>query len=365
MSINDADLSVGCAYLDTSISPNKLPEGAAAPEGGAIGGGGNPVLVTRGESTDRHNQSGGETALIDWLSFTVPPGKNWDRDWRWMRDCLKHVFNISPEAWQGTSRKWSGYQHRVDLIHPGQRGESISLGLFAYGGDSQNGTLHTSLNATACARIDDWQQVMEWGDSVCACITRVDTAHDDFEGKILNIVQVREWYEQRLFNTSGRPPKAELIDDLGSGKGKTFYIGNRAYGKLARFYEKGKKEGDPTSPWMRAEIEFRNKSRYIPWDIVITPGKYLAGAYPCLAYLSTEQCRIKTIKKSATINYFSMVDWLKTATGKSINVMLQVEHGDAQAVMDKIRRDGAPKRLEPFVSFEGALEECSHEDPES
>ena len=70
-----------------------------------------------------------------------------------MRDCLKFVFEIQPEAWKGTNRKWSGYQHRVDLIHPGERGESLNLGLFAYGGDSQKGTMHTSLNAQACARI--------------------------------------------------------------------------------------------------------------------------------------------------------------------------------------------------------------------
>lgn len=138
------------------------------------------------------------------------------------------------------------------------RGESINLGLVAYGGESQNGTMHASLNGTACARIKDWEQIHAWGESVGAHITRADTAHDDFTGEILNIEQVRNWYSEGFFSSSGRPPTAQLVDDLGSGKGKTFYIGNRAHGKLTRFYQKGKKAGDANSPWVRAEVEWRN-----------------------------------------------------------------------------------------------------------
>ena len=210
----------------------------------------------------------------------------------------------------------------------------------------------------------DWEQVQAWCETVGAVITRVDTAHDDFEGRILTIDQVLRWYKEELFSTNGRPPTAELIDDLGSGKGKTVYVGNRANGKLVRFYEKGRKEGDPTSHWMRAEVEWHNKSRLIPWDIIINPGRYLAGAYPCLAYLSAEQSRIKTIKKSALITYDSSVKWVRNSAGKLLNVMLQVE-GDAESVLEKVRRDGAPKRLEPYVGLKGAMPEKNHEDVES
>ena len=57
-------------------------------------------------------------------------------------------------------------------------------------------------------------------------------------------------------------------------------------GKMLRIYEKGKQLGDSESPWVRVEAELRNKSRVIPWDALTRPGSYLAGAYPCLAYLS-------------------------------------------------------------------------------
>jgi len=334
--------------------PGVLDNGAPAC---AAGGASEPSrLVIRDETTNTPVIPD-STAFIDWLSFTVYPSEG--RNWMWLRGCLQFIFEIQPQAWRGTNKRWSGYTHRVDLVHTGQRGETISLGLVAYGGESQRGTMHVSLNAQACALVKDWQQVMEWGDSVGATITRVDCAHDDLEGKILTIEQVRRWYTEGLFSVTGRPPNAHLHDDLDSGKGKTFYIGNRAHGKLARFYEKGKQLGDPKSLWMRAEVEYRNTSREVLWDILINPGHYLAGAYPCLAYLSEIQSRIKTIKKAGSISYEKMSAWVSTAAGKAINVMIMVE-GDESAVIKLIRREGTPKRLQPYVGIDGALVGRSH-----
>lgn len=60
------------------------------------------------------------------------------------------------------------------------------------------------------------------------------------------------------------------------------------------------------------------------------------------------QWRIKTIQKSATISYVHMVGWVRTAAGKSLNVMLQVNQGDTGAVLGKVVREGTPKRLQAF-----------------
>jgi phage replication initiation protein len=198
-----------------------------------------------------------------------------------------------------------------------------------------------------------------------AVITRCDVAHDDFEGKTINIEQARSWYLDGGFGSMGRPPKAKLVDDLGSGKGKTFYVGNRAFGKLCRVYEKGKKEGDPNSSWNRLEVEFRSKGREIPWDIVIRPGDYLAGAYPCLWYLSGCQERIRTIRTTASINYRGMVEWVRSAAGRALNVMLDVEGGDAASVLTQVVRLGAPKRLEAYSIRKGLLHSVAHADVES
>lgn len=298
-------------------------------------------------------------AHIDWLAFTIPQGE--DRDWRWLRQALDDIFDIPLEAWKGTNHKWSGYTHRVNLIQPLDRGETINLGLVAYGGEHQRGTMHVSLNGQACARIHDWQLIHDWGETVNATITRIDTAHDDFEGKTVNIDIALDWHKKKLFSFTGRPSNAQLIDDLGSGNGKTLYIGKRANGKLTRIYEKGKEQGDPLSPWVRVETEWRNQSRVIPWDIVINPGHYLAGAYPCLEYLSIKQVKIKTIQRAGAINYDAMVKWLKTVAGKSLNAMLQVEHGDVDAVIKQIVREGLPKRLEPFAGLSDVINRDEHE----
>ncbi|MGE0115840.1 MAG: replication initiation factor domain-containing protein [Steroidobacteraceae bacterium] len=190
------------------------------------------------------------------------------------------------------------------------------------------------------------------GPNLEANITRVDLAHDDFAGEQINISRALEWFREGQFSTNGRPPAAQFIDDLGSNKGKTLYIGQRTSGKLLRIYEKGKQLGDPESAWVRAEVELRNKGRHIPWDTVTDPSRYLAGAYPALCFLSTQQDRLRTTQRAGQISYEAMVKNLRTQGGKSLNVMCQVLQGDASAVLVQLVREGAPKRLAGFAPSE-------------
>ncbi|MCW5571744.1 MAG: replication initiation factor domain-containing protein [Steroidobacteraceae bacterium] len=217
--------------------------------------------------------------------------------------------------------------------------------MLAHGGKAQKETLHVELNAHACARISDWNAVRLWGDVYGANITRIDVAHDDFSGAVVNIARAMQWWQEGAFNSNGRPPRSELIDDLGSNRGKTLYVGRRGSGKLLRVYEKGKQLGDPASPWVRAEVELRNKGRIVPWDTVRAPGRYLAGAYPALGILSGEQSRIRTVRRAVEISYAAMVKTLRMQGGKSLNVMCAVNEGDAEAVLSQVVREGAPKRL--------------------
>lgn len=196
--------------------------------------------------------------------------------------------------------------------------------------------------------VKDWNKVYEWGLLTGSIMTRCDLAHDDYQGKTVNIEICQNWYKKGLFNWNGRPPKPFLYDDCGTGDGKTYRIGKRKNGKELRMYEKGKEQGDPNDPWFRVETEFRNKDRIIPWDILVKPGQYLAGSYKALNYLSEEQIKIKTIKKQKDMTYEQTVDWVRTAAGKAINVIIQENDGDLSAVFDLIVREGIPKRLEPY-----------------
>ncbi len=283
-----------------------------------------PRRVTRGESTAN------VTAHIDWFACTFL------RDSLNLASLIESVFLVPQEDWKRHRNGWQGYDIRIDLA---------GFGLLAYGGEHQRGTAHIELNAHGCARVQDWNAIRVWCESYGVRITRVDLAHDDFIGETVNINKARAWFDEGQFTTGGRAPCARLIDDLGSNKGKTLYVGRRQNGKLCRVYEKGKQLGDPQSPWCRVEVEFRGKSREIPHDVLTRAGDYLAGAYPCLAELSQCQDKVRTLSKSAEISYERMVDCLRTQYGPTLNVMLQVESGDVFEVFEQVVRPGTPKRL--------------------
>jgi len=283
-----------------------------------------PRPVTRGES---HTHS---TALIDWFACTFVPGSGG-------LSVIESVFLLPRSQWEQRAVGWQGYDTRIDLG---------GFGLLGYGGEYQRGTVHLELNAHGCARIQDWQAVQIWSEAAGVRITRIDLAHDDFSGQSVSVALARTWLDQGQFTAGGRAPYARLVDDLGSNKGKTLYVGQRQNGKLCRVYEKGKQLGDPQSPWCRVEIEFRGKSRDIPHDILVRPSDYLAGAYPCLAFLSLRQDKVRTLKKCAEIGYAHMVKCLRTQYGPALSVMLRVEGGDPFAVIEQAMRPGIPKRLE-------------------
>ncbi len=287
-------------------------------------------------------------ALIDWLAFTLTPplqiglmarldGLD-DSGYRWMCGELVRLFNVDENSIERQKTGGSGYKHRARF--PG--------GQILWGGPNQRGTINVSISGVGCSRIEDWPTVAAWLESQQAKLKRVDLAHDDFASETFSIEKLREWYEAGEFGAGGRRPEAQLVDDLGSGKGRTFYVGNRKNGKLLRGYEKGKQLGDPESPWVRVEVEWHDQSRVLPYDILTRPGQYLAGAYPCLRFLNIKQSKIKTIFRGAKIAFDSAVSNLRQQGGKLVNLMLSVFGGDYGEVVEQLRRDGIPKRIEPY-----------------
>jgi phage replication initiation protein len=302
-----------------------------------------PRSVIRGETHGRDGQASADIAFVDWLAFTVRPMACVPDTSHWLRNALVDVFCVPPEDWTSKGRGWNGYAHRIDLG---------AFGLLAFGGEAQKGTLHVELNAQACRRLQDWNAARLWGETNSAVITRVDLAHDDLQGDEVSIDTALAWLKEGRFNSNGRPPTAQLIDDLGSNKGKTLYVGRRANGKFLRVYEKGKQLGDESSSWIRAEVELRNKGRAVPWDVVTEAGRYLAGAYPALRFLSAEQSRLRTVRRAGEISYASMVKNLRAQGGKSLHVMSLVHGGDSSEVLLQVVREGIPKRLAGYSEQE-------------
>ena len=275
-------------------------------------------------------------AHIDWCAVTVKPPQF--KTHLWVMRELGRLFGLDLFTPRGTGLY--GYKFSA-IIEEG--------GLMAWGGQNQRGTVYVSLNGQGCSRVTDWEKLREWCECHRARITRLDLAHDDFEGKTVTIEKAKAWYEAGGFNAGGRKPSPRIAGDWWNGvKGRTVYFGERAHGKLLRIYEKGKQQGDPESPWVRIELELHNKSRVIPLDALTRPAAYLAGAYPCLRFLSAEQCKIKTIRKAATTAYKKAVEVARTQCGKVVNVMLQVHGGDSSAVVRALAREGLPARLDPY-----------------
>lgn len=295
-------------------------------------------------SDDRQREV--QSALVDWLSFSIVPPSGATLDW--IDAALLHLAGIGRNCWKPTGRGWFGYTSRIDLE---------GFGLLAHGGERQRGTIHVELNAHACARIRDWATVAAWAQINGAWITRIDLAHDDFTGTVANIQQMLTWHREGAFASAGRPPKAQLVDDLESGAGKTFYVGKRKHGKLLRGYEKGKQLGRADDPWFRIEVELHNKGRVVPWDTLTDPGRYFAGAYPCLKQFNATQSRIATDKRALELTYERMEQWVGDAAGKALNVMLTAHGGDAEGMLLRVVRAGAPKRLAGFdlSAWTGAL----------
>ena len=110
---------------------------------------------------------------------------------------------------------------------------------------------------------------------------------------------------------------------------------------MFRGYEKGKQLGEPDSRWFRVECEWHDDNRVLPYAMLTRPGQYLAGAYPCMRFVSIEQSKIKTVFRSAKIIFERAMDNARQQAGKPVNLALDVYAGDYGEVVERlIRREG-------------------------
>jgi phage replication initiation protein len=218
--------------------------------------------------------------------------------------------------------------------------------LVAWGGEAQQGTVHVEVPGTVCGVVADWGPVVAWLSSLSARLTRIDIAGDDFHGAVVGIDWAIDRYKAGEFAARGTPPSAKFIDDLGSGRGRTLYVGRRENGKLLRVYEKGRQLGASESKWVRAEVEWRSKDRVLPLDMLLRPAEFLAGAYGPLSFFACVVDRVRTFKERAKISYARVVEIARQHAGRAINAMLMVSQGDIGSVVALLRRDGFPSRLD-------------------
>ena len=323
-----------CAGRGTAAEP--------LPSAGAAGASSSPRLVIRGESSPNVPPSNTHTTPHPYAAFT---------------DYLTVTFPFKGEA--AVSAFFVGLCQAIGIglgnlaeRKTGMLGFKRSYAfdshgaMFAFGG--QNGRALLSMPGEACAIVADWPAFVRFlRDDLGARITRWDGAVDELEGR-RSVDAAVAWYMAGGFNAGGNRPDCRQEGNwltTPDAKGRTFYVGRRKNGKLMRVYEKGKQLGDPHSSWVRFELELHNKDREIPFDVLLTPGRYVAGAYPCMAWVSDEAFRVRTIQNHKRIAYGAAVHWARVAMGQLVSAMEKVE-GCPEDVLRKLRRPGTPPRLD-------------------
>jgi len=268
--------------------------GAARARGPGLPFGG--AIVKEGARVARDLAPSSNTGLKscrpDWLQFTAPLCE----DWRPL--VLVHFSAAIGGECTAVDRRAGmlGFESSADIVSP--HGDPI--GRLAWGGAHTGGRFFVSLTGDGCARVADWIEVVRLLEVVDARITRLDLAAD-YPGGEVSVDDALAAFREGSFASGGKPPSARLVDDLGSGAGRTLYVGSRQSSKLCRIYEKGRQLGQPTSPWVRVEVEFKNRCFTIPYHALLAADDFLAGAYPILReWIGAVGVPLHAIRRSAS-----------------------------------------------------------------
>lgn len=278
-----------------------------------------------------------EIAVIDWVNFTMGIETMGDQYWKQddeyvldshrytaavdaLEPILEHIFGFTTSSCRNSGLNF--YEQSYVL------GEDF--GFVCIGG--QRNTVLIMINGRGCSFAKQGWELRLYHFLVTSAkrpkLTRVDIAHDDFEGKKINV----DWGNMQDglggFSCGNRAPNIEHKGNWKrpTGKGRTLVIGSRESGKYMRLYEKGRAEGDPEDNWQRAEVEFKSIDRILPFDMLLAPSEYFIAAYPCFRDLADDlqPARIETIQKTALINTKTAIANIKHQYGKYINIFKEV-----------------------------------------
>lgn len=327
--------------------------------GGSITGEGRPCSNTG--RTDRrevrqtlpklsHDGQALSGALVDWLSFTVRPQDEEQAELlrqqptEFARELIRAVFGDPLiECGEVEHRGLNGYTHRAEIS---ARGKHAAGSYVALGGNE--GTVNVQLSGTGCAQVQCWYTVALALSRLGARITRIDLAYDDYLGRIIDLDRWMSMAQSKEIRASaGQSPKHRLIkgDD-----GTTLYVGRKGSKELC-VYQKGKEQGDPDSPWLRAEVRFWAKDREIPYAALTQCLSFIRAAYNVLSELPGDVCeRMKTIARSVAAKAVAALSWARHAFGPLLNTFVNAlgEDRTSELIMQDIRRSAIPRR---FASF--------------
>ncbi len=254
------------------------------------------------------------------------------------------------------------------------------VGSVSAGGESQRGSICVTMKGEACtASARGWEQrIHRHFASYAPTITRVDLAKDFFHGEV-DVSELVGLYQGHEFSYRNRRPKHEChgswlnvlqakdgehavldlrggVVGLDGGHSRTFQVGKRDSGKVFRGYEKGHQLGLMESRWLRGEVELRNVNRVIPWDCLVSPAEFYAGAYPACQLLANviTATPVPTGKKVAEASAQRCVNWVRRVVAPTlvqlVKVMPDFDWLESMVVEECNRR--VPRSLRGLTSFQ-------------
>jgi phage replication initiation protein len=272
---------------------------------------------------------------VDFLSWTAALEWADPEGWRAILEyCCGAPLELAPRR-----AGFSGYQHSAKLQGP----DGVQLGLVAWGGDHQRGTLYVSLSGEGCAFVRHWDHVRAMLAASKARVTRVDLCADFFEGEY-TIERATADVQAGAFNTGGRKPSTTVAGDwLEARSGRTVYVGRRENGKQVCIYEKGLQLASPLVKWVRVELRLGAKDRVIPLDVLLRPQEFLVGHVPVLRSLiaaAADVVRVSRAKARATVD--RLIAYGRQSYGQLINLLVSEAGWKPSVVCRLLARPGVP-----------------------
>jgi phage replication initiation protein len=256
---------------------------------------------------------------------------------------------------------WKGFQSSALVTV-----EDAQVGLMAWGGEAQRGSIFCSLMGTGCQLAGDLRFIVDVAEAREWPLRRVDIAADFVDGSV-GFDSMVQAYGRGGFQRSGRPPKMDAIGPIdGSKRGRTCTVGDRTNDQFVRGYEKGLKEyfalvehirkefgdrmareqtqlevdGQPVDPdkWFRVEVELKAGKRPIPYEVIGRRDSYFAGSYPYLSEILPDATPeiILTPQRAAQLTLDEALANVRRQFGNTLFTALMVYQGDIGAVWDKI-----------------------------
>ncbi|PJK15496.1 replication protein [Lysobacteraceae bacterium NML07-0707] len=262
-----------------------------------------------------------------------------------LTEILRYVFGT------GSSIAVGGLQDKPFNFYPRSAVMVDTTGKIAGKiGVNDQGHICISMMGQGCQHVPNWRHVADVLDAVKGRITRTDIAVDDLTGETFNLQTFLDMHAAGEFVSNGRPPSSQFVDDMGSNKGCSLYIGQKGHKQL-NIYEKGKQLGDPESLHTRCELRLYAKRLELPNDVLRNPGQYFKSAYPALVgFVVGEATRLLVKHRMINASWKAAERFLRTQGGTMLNLCFEALGEDAtQYLIQSIVRPGRPGRFKGFV----------------